>query len=86
MQSLGDPLYHFRLMARMGKAVGADLTSAFAAGEISHADWAAMITRCRGCGAPDLCEAFLSANDRAEAPVPGCRNADALLQLKDRSA
>ncbi|WP_291737705.1 DUF6455 family protein [Leisingera sp. F5] len=86
MQPLGDPLYHLRLMARMGQAVGADLTSAFAAGDISHADWAAMITRCRGCGATDQCEAFLTAHDHAGAPMPGCRNADVLMQLKGRSA
>lgn len=83
MQPLGDPLYHLRLMARMGETVGADLTGAFAAGEISHEDWAAMITRCRGCEAPDQCEAFLAAQERADAPMPGCRNADALMQLKD---
>ncbi|MBQ4827240.1 MULTISPECIES: DUF6455 family protein [unclassified Leisingera] len=86
MQPLGDPLYHLRLMTRMGQAAGADLTSAFAAGDISHADWAAMITRCRGCEARGQCEAFLSANDHTRAPMPGCRNADALMQLKDRSA
>lgn len=83
MQPLGDPLYHLRLMARMGETVGADLTGAFAAGEISHEDRAAMITRCRGCEAPDQCEAFLAAQERADAPMPGCRNADALMQLKD---
>ncbi len=85
MQPLGDPLYHLRLMARMGQAAGTDLTGAFAAGKISHEDWAALITRCRGCAVPDQCEAFLAAHEHAEAPMPGCRNADALVQLKGRA-
>ncbi|WP_264210425.1 DUF6455 family protein [Leisingera thetidis] len=85
MQPLGDPLYHLRLMARMGRTVGADLNGAFAAGEIRHRDWAAMITRCRGCTSPEQCEAFLAAHEHAEAPMPGCRNAAALMQLKGRS-
>lgn len=83
MQPLGEPLYHLRLMARMGQAVGADLTGAFAAGGISAEDWAAMITKCRGCAAPARCEEFLAAHAEAGEPMPGCRNADALMRLKD---
>ncbi|NVK16028.1 MAG: hypothetical protein HWE35_17800 [Rhodobacteraceae bacterium] len=86
MRPLGDPLYHLRLMSRMGQATGVDLSAAFASGAISHEDWAAMITRCRGCDAPAQCEAFLDANTRAGAPMPGCRNADQLMQLKGRGA
>ena len=86
MQPLGDPLHHLRLMARMGQAVGADLSGAFDSGEISHEDWAVMITRCRGCEAPERCEAFLATHRTAEAPMPGCRNTDALMELKERNA
>ncbi|MBY6057374.1 hypothetical protein KUV26_06245 [Leisingera daeponensis] len=84
MQPLGNPLYHLRLMARMGQSAGADLSAALAAGDISPEGWAEMITRCRGCAAPNQCAAFLAARGHAAGPMPGCRNADALIQLKER--
>ncbi|OED48217.1 hypothetical protein AB838_12475 [Rhodobacteraceae bacterium (ex Bugula neritina AB1)] len=84
MKPLGDPLFHLRLMAGMSRAVGVDLSAEFALGEISHEDWAAMITRCRACAAPNRCEAFLASNEQAQAPMPGCCNADQLMQLKGR--
>ncbi|OBY24301.1 DUF6455 family protein [Leisingera sp. JC1] len=86
MKPLGEPLRHLRLMSRMGETIGADLSGALAAGRLSNQEWANMVTRCRGCSAPDRCAAFLSEHEEASAPMPGCRNADQLMQLKGRRA
>jgi hypothetical protein len=91
MQTLGDPLRHLRLMARMGKVVGADLSASFAAGDFDQQDWAAMITRCRGCSEVHRCERFLAAHEQTDsprsiAPMEGCRNAARLTALRDRVA
>ncbi|MFV1602230.1 MULTISPECIES: DUF6455 family protein [unclassified Phaeobacter] len=83
MRPLGDPLHHLRLMARMGQAAGVELSTALAAGRIPPEDWAAMITRCRSCDATLHCEAFLATRERSQAPMPGCRNADQLMVLRD---
>lgn len=83
MNPLGEPLRHLRLLSKMGDAVGADLSGAFAAGRIGHQEWAAMVTACRGCEAPEQCAAFLAEHERASAPMPGCRNAEELKRLKE---
>ncbi|APG47704.1 DUF6455 family protein [Phaeobacter porticola] len=93
MQRLGDPLQHMRLMARMGQASGVDLTCAFATGRIGQPEWAAMITRCRGCAEMLRCQQFLAKSElpqqetqnggAAVGPMPDCRNAAALVQLRD---
>jgi len=92
MHPLGDAMEHLHLMARMGKHLDADLVEAFAAGKISAEDWAAMITACRGCDAPDGCKAWLERQELAEqgekaAQPPGyCCNAARLLRLGAGSA
>lgn len=83
MNPLGEPLRHLRLLSRMGDAIGADVSGALAAGRICSQEWAGMVTRCRGCGAPDRCAAFLSEREAASAPMPGCRNAEELKRLKE---
>lgn len=86
MQPLGNPLYHLQLMERMSQAVGARLSEALAEGSISTESWAGMITRCRRCRAAARCAAFLAAHERAGSPMPGCRNAGALMQMKGRAS
>lgn len=83
MQTLGDPLYHLRLLGRMGHTVGADLVQAFEAGKIDNETWTQMITNCRGCPYPQKCHAWLDATEQAAAPPSGCCNAESLHQLRD---
>jgi len=83
MQMLGDPLYHLRLLGRMGRTVGADLVQAFEVGEIDSETWTQMITNCRACPYPHKCQAWLDATEQAAGPPSGWCNAETLHQLRD---
>ncbi|MGR3759963.1 DUF6455 family protein [Roseobacteraceae bacterium NS-SX3] len=79
---LGDPLVHLQLLGRMGRATGADLADAFAAGLIGNAEWAAMVTACRGCASVEGCRAWLEEHDSAATPPEGCCNSRKLQELR----
>ncbi len=78
MKPLGEVKEHFWLVQRMARATGADLDAAQDCGELKVEDWAAMVTRCRGCAGPESCRDWLDTAERAEAdpqPAPGiCMN------------
>lgn len=61
MPTLGDVSDHLQLVRRMARATGADLAEAMHEGELTNADWAQIVTNCRGCTCVDQCRAQLSA-------------------------
>ncbi len=73
---MGEEKRHYWLAKRMATCTGADLQAALDAGEIDHADWAAVVTRCRGCNWVEGCEAWMAEQERGAADVPqACPNA-----------
>ena len=81
-QRLGPEKAHYWLVQRMLKRTGADAVAAFEAGELTSEDWAAMLTRCRTCAAPDKCLRLLDALDDTGHDAPDyCLNRDALADL-----
>lgn len=75
MKPLGDPITHFWLVQDMAKTAGVDLVAARRAGRLNDEDWAAMVTRCRGCRWTDGCQRWLAAHqDGAEAAPEPCEN------------
>ncbi len=49
MKPMGDVNFHYWLTLGMAKAVGVNLTDALHKGQISRAQYADIVTRCRGC-------------------------------------
>jgi hypothetical protein len=89
VRPLGDEKRHYWLALGMAQAAGADLQRALDEGRISHADWAGVVTRCRGCGWTEGCDCWLSAQDPdVAASIPqACPNAaflEAVLDLGGR--
>jgi len=73
---LGDENRHYWLAVAMAKATGTDLQAALDEGRLSHADWAALVTRCRGCDWAKGCECWLAKQEPGAAGVPAtCVNA-----------
>ncbi len=79
---LGDPNRAFWLTRSVARAIGVNLSDAMQLGELSAADYSAMVTRCRMCAHADTCEAWLAANGAGAERAPGhCANADLLNAL-----
>lgn len=75
MKPLGDPITHFWLVQDMARAAGVDLPAARRDGALPDADWAAMVTRCRGCRWTDGCQDWLARQEGGDAFVPpACAN------------
>ena len=73
---LGPENRHYWLAVTMSRKTGADMQRALEEGVIDHADWAALVHRCRGCGWSDGCNTWLAAQGDAAAEVPvTCPNA-----------
>lgn len=80
---LGDPVSHYWLAQRMARAVGVDLARASAEQRLSQEDWAAMVTRCRGCGWLEGCTRWLDRpQDEPRDIPPNCVNRDCLANLE----
>ena len=77
MQTLGEIRPHMFRVLGMAKSRGVDLAAAKADGQITQADFANMVTTCRGCTDPEAC-ARLMEQRRA---VPFCPNADTFTRL-----
>jgi len=85
MKPLGERGAHYWLLQGMLQHTGADAVSAFAAGELGSAQWAALVEACRGCAEPCACRSLLDDPDASGSTPPAyCRNADALAQLPRR--
>jgi|AACY02.2.fsa_nt_gi hypothetical protein len=86
MKPLGARKRHFWLLQGMLRRSGADAVSAFAEGDLTPEDWAALVESCRACSAPCACRAFLDdPTARRENPPPYCRNAQRLAELPRRA-
>ncbi len=85
MKPLGDVRRHFFLVKRMARVTGADIDSARLNGWLDDEEWAATVTRCRGCACAEACECWLSEGEKAGAgrrSVPtACENRDLLRSL-----
>ncbi len=73
---------HFWITRGMARRLGVNLSEAMHDGLISQADFADMITRCRGCDKADGCLAALSERAGAPTSLPDwCHNAALLSEL-----
>lgn len=85
MQPLGDEKDHFWLAQRMAKTTGVDLVEAFDTGALGSQDWADMVTRCRGCSAPEKCGRWLDSHYSAASQPGYCENRSKFADLQNLS-
>ncbi len=82
---MGPVLRHLQLVTRMARTVGVDPAEAAAKGTLDQAEWAALVTRCRGCAWAEGCDRWLRATSDEGAAVPdGCPNRVRLADLAAR--
>lgn len=72
---------HEDLMGRMAATLGADLDEAELRGTLDPEERFTMLLSCTGCSDPDGCQAWLDANEAADAAPGYCRNGDRLADL-----
>ena len=82
MKPLGDERHHYWLALRMAKATGLDLAEEMAEGRITQADWAGVVTACRGCDWAGRCPDWLEAHPQVAAAPQQCVNAGRFAALK----
>lgn len=83
MQPMGDVHYHYWLTLGMAKAVGVSLTQALHDGRITRAQYADIVTRCRGCKWGGGCTEWLSRQSGIADEVPEtCANHETFKALK----
>lgn len=82
-EHLGDLFRHLWLFQTVAKAAGIDLSAALRSGELSHLDYAKLVTRCRSGGCSNACALWSSARKPGEGPaVPDfCPSAQTLKRL-----
>lgn len=85
MRALGGLMKHVRLVTRMARTTGADLTGAADAGDLSQDDWARMVMTCRRCGWTGHCDDWLNQHDRAGCAPQDCPNRARFESLKARA-
>ncbi|CUH74685.1 DUF6455 family protein [Tropicibacter naphthalenivorans] len=80
---LGEENEHYWLVQRMAKATGVDLVRAWDQGLLTHDDWAAIVTRCRGCRWAEGCDHWLDLPTDADRDLPhSCLNKTRLAKIK----
>ncbi len=80
---LGPQKEHYWLVQRMAKATGVDLVRAMEEGVIDQADWAGIVTHCRGCQWTGGCQEWLNLPVDDERHVPGdCENRERFLRMR----
>lgn len=80
---LGDETRHYWLAVSMTRKTGAAMQRALEESVISHADWAAVVLRCRGCGWADACDRWLSGQRDGGAEVPAtCASAQVFNRVR----
>jgi hypothetical protein len=80
---LGPKQRHYWLVMRMAQSAGVDLVAAMREGQLTQAEWAGMVTRCRGCDCVEACHRWLADPSDAPRAVPeGCLNGDRLGALR----
>ncbi len=84
LRPLGDAGKHHWLVRRMARATRVDLSAAAGARLLDQADWARMVTRCRGCDWPQGCGRWLDRPVKGTRDVPeGCANRHRFEALRD---
>ena len=74
-QTLGDPARHFWMTRSVARVMGVNLSEAMRSGRLEPDQYAAMVTRCRGCALVEACEHWLATRTGlSSAPPPGCCN------------
>lgn len=89
MAPLGSISRHLNLVRRMGQATGVDLAAAMHEGRIDSADWAGMVTNCRGCQSAETCDHWLDGQALRDgtARTPSyCENSATFARLARESA
>ncbi|MBT54826.1 MAG: hypothetical protein CMF72_15670 [Mameliella sp.] len=81
-QPLGDETTHYWRVQRMAKVTGVDLVRAVNEGLLSQADWAGLVSCCRGCSWAEGCGHWLDSPgaDTRALPSP-CVNRKRLAAL-----
>lgn len=89
MPKLGAISEHLTLVRRMAQATGTDLAGALQDGGLTSADWADMVTNCRGCACADSCRAHLSMTEITGRPTAApdyCENRATFARLGGQPA
>lgn len=83
MKPMGDVNFHYWLTLGMAKAVGVNLTDALHKGRISRAQYADIVTRCRGCEWGGDCTNWLAKQSCLAEEVPKtCANHETFKALR----
>lgn len=82
MQVMGKLMDHVRLVSRMAKATRTDLVKARNVGDLSQAEWAAMVQTCRKCDWSAQCPDWLDRHEAAGDAPKQCPNRAKFNSLK----
>lgn len=82
MQTLGDARDHFWRVIKMAKACDVDLSTALDEDKINVAEWADMITGCRGCAQVDKCDRLMRQKEHVPEAPNYCVNRETFAQLR----
>ncbi|PSL21937.1 DUF6455 family protein [Shimia abyssi] len=72
VQALGDAGTHFWLTRSVARTMGVSLSEAMAEGDLSAADYSALVTRCRACLWVSDCQAWLARQAPGQPCAPEC--------------
>ncbi|MEY8841917.1 DUF6455 family protein [Cribrihabitans sp. XS_ASV171] len=82
MRRLGSLMHHLRLVTRMGRATGTDLTGAYAEGRLDQDQWAGMVQSCRSCSWAGRCPEWLDGHESVKRAPKTCLNRTRFAALK----
>ncbi len=82
MQTLGDAREHFWRVIKMAKACEVDLSTALDDDKINIAEYADMITGCRGCEQVEKCDRLLAETAHVDGAPGYCVNRETFAELR----
>lgn len=82
MQTLGDARAHFWRVIKMAKACEVDLSTALDEDKINIAEYADMITHCRGCEEVGKCDRLLAKQAHVDEAPGYCVNREVFVELR----
>ncbi|MDJ0823586.1 MAG: DUF6455 family protein [Paracoccaceae bacterium] len=83
---VGEPSRHFFITRSVARVMGVSLSEAMQSGDLAPEGYASMVNRCRGCALVEACQEWLSSQAAlAHTPLPGCMNAGALTELRQKT-
>ena len=86
MQTLGDAREHFWRVIKMAKACEVDLSTALDENKINIAEYADMVTACRGCEQVERCDRLLADVARLDRAPEYCVNGETFADLRGEDA